>query len=74
MPLSETLPQPWYNTPNIRLCTLKDFEILCREQGYRIRSRQVVDSRHHGSWLMHFSPNLLGEIALYSLTGRKGPL
>jgi hypothetical protein len=32
----------------------------------------VVDSRHHGSWFMHFAPNLLGEIALYSLTGMKG--
>jgi methionine biosynthesis protein MetW len=72
MPVSETLPEAWYNTPNIHLCTVRDFETLCRDEGYRTLSRQVVDSRHHGSWFMHFAPNLLGEIALYSLTGMKG--
>ena len=68
MPVSETLPDAWYDTPNIHLCTVKDFEALCREQGYHIIRRQVVDSAHHGNRLMSHLPNLLGEIALYSLT------
>ena len=68
MPVSETLPNAWYDTPNIHLCTVKDFESLCREQGYRVLHRQVVDSAHHGNRLMSHLPNLLGEIALYSLT------
>jgi methionine biosynthesis protein MetW len=28
MPVSEALPYSWYNTPNIHLCTFKDFEVL----------------------------------------------
>ncbi|MEA3492979.1 MAG: methionine biosynthesis protein MetW [Candidatus Margulisiibacteriota bacterium] len=31
MPKTKTLPYEWYNTPNIRLMTIKDFKILCRE-------------------------------------------
>ncbi|MBU0629942.1 MAG: methionine biosynthesis protein MetW [Candidatus Margulisbacteria bacterium] len=36
MPKNKTLPYEWYNTPNIRLMTIKDFRILCRENGIRI--------------------------------------
>lgn len=65
MPVSRTLPNAWYDTPNIHLCTIRDFEALCRERGIHILQREVVDAahrRHHG---MHVLPNLLGEIALY---------
>lgn len=36
MPMSETIPHEWYNTPNIHLCTFKDFERLCHDNGIRI--------------------------------------
>ena len=32
MPMSETLPYNWYDTPNIHMCTFRDFEILCHEK------------------------------------------
>ncbi len=36
MPVGGALPYAWYNTPNIHLCTLRDFVALCREENIRI--------------------------------------
>lgn len=33
MPRHRLLPYEWYNTPNVHLCTVKDFRILCRQEG-----------------------------------------
>lgn len=65
MPLSSALPNQWYNTPNIHLCTLKDFEALCRQLGIRILQRSVVDHTHRYRLGGRLLPNLLGEIAIY---------
>lgn len=43
MPLTETLPYEWYDTPNIHLCTLKDFEIACKANGIKIVRRVFLD-------------------------------
>ena len=32
MPISDELPYQWFNTPNIHLCTVKDFEKFCSHQ------------------------------------------
>ena len=42
MPVSEELPYAWYETPNVHLCTLTDFEDLCRRLGTRIEERLVL--------------------------------
>lgn len=68
MPVSKFMPYQWYDTPNIHFCTVKDFDILCRERRFRILARTVVDSEHQGNWAMRFWPNFLGEIAIYHLT------
>ncbi len=65
MPLSRALPNEWYDTPNIHLCTLKDFEQLCRRLDIQILQRNVVDTAHRSKFGMRLLPNLLGEIALY---------
>ncbi len=65
MPVSRNLPNDWYNTPNIHLCTLKDFENLCAKKGIVILQRSAVDQAHRTSLGMKLLPNLLGEIALY---------
>jgi methionine biosynthesis protein MetW len=36
MPETRALPDPWYATPNIHLCTLRDFTDLCRELDLRV--------------------------------------
>lgn len=66
MPVTKNLPNQWFNTPNVHLCTLNDFEVLCKKHNIEILQRTVVDHSHkQGSWLMNLFPNLLGEIAIY---------
>lgn len=68
MPVTHTLPYQWYDTPNTHLCTLNDFEVLCKNNDIRIIQREVVDHSHEHGFLMGHFPNLFGEIAMYHLT------
>ena len=68
MPVSSALPYEWYNTPNIHLCTVQDFETHCRKHGIRILERQVINRNHRTSVLSKWWPNLFGEIAIYRVT------
>lgn len=65
MPVSDALPHNWYDTPNIHLCTLRDFEALCRQQNIRILERHVLDHAHRECSFGRLMPNLLGEVAMY---------
>lgn len=67
MPVTPTLKNQWYDTPNIHLCTLKNFEDLCRNQSLNILQRAVVDQQHSTSLAMNLLPNLLGQSALYRI-------
>jgi methionine biosynthesis protein MetW len=42
MPVTRDIPYQWYDTPNIHLCTLKDFEILAARVGLVITGRSVL--------------------------------
>lgn len=42
MPVSRTLPHPWFATPNIHLCTLRDFERLAAAEGLRVEARRLL--------------------------------
>jgi methionine biosynthesis protein MetW len=42
MPVTREIPYQWYDTPNIHLCTLKDFEILAARVGLAITGRAVL--------------------------------
>ncbi|MEM9684953.1 MAG: methionine biosynthesis protein MetW [Pseudomonadota bacterium] len=68
MPVASHLPHGWYDTPNIHLCTFKDFEQLCREKAITIRRRLVVSSDHRGEPLPGRMPNLFGQVAFYHLS------
>jgi methionine biosynthesis protein MetW len=61
MPMSSKLPYHWYDTPNIHLCTIHDFEAFCRDHGVRILERVVLSDGHTVSALL----NLLGDLAVY---------
>ena len=65
MPKAKTVPYEWYNTPNIHLCSLDDFENLCMKNNIEILERATVDHAHQISLGMNIFPNLLGEIAIY---------
>jgi len=65
MPVNRTLPMEWYNTPNVHLCTLKDFEELCEKLGIEILERRAVTHDNKTGPGLKLFPNLFGEIALY---------
>jgi methionine biosynthesis protein MetW len=66
MPKSKELPYSWFNTPNVHLCTIKDFDDLCKSNAYKIVNRLVLTDNKSVS----FFPNLLGALALYNLVKR----
>jgi methionine biosynthesis protein MetW len=68
MPVSEALPYSWYDTPNIHLCTFRDFEALCHTLDIKILNRLAVDDDQQGSFLMKYLPNLMGEVAIYRVS------
>ncbi|MAR90782.1 MAG: methionine biosynthesis protein MetW [Pseudomonadota bacterium] len=68
MPVSKLLPYTWYNTPNIHLCTFKDFEALCYRKHLKILNRTVVDMHYRDGILLRLFPNLFGEVAIYHVT------
>ena len=36
MPVTENLPNEWYNTPNLHMCTIKDFVTFCKERDLKL--------------------------------------
>lgn len=66
MPVSENLPYQWYDTPNVHLCTIKDFDEFCEKHDVAIEERLVLTNEK----AVRFMPNLLGSLAMYRL--RKG--
>jgi methionine biosynthesis protein MetW len=61
MPVSATLPYEWYETPNVHLCTIRDFERFCAAHSIRVLERVVL----HAGRRIAFLPNLLGSLAVF---------
>ena len=61
MPVSSRLPYQWYDTPNIHLCTVADFDAFLRERNCIVEKRVVLA----GARPVGVLPNLLGELAIY---------
>jgi methionine biosynthesis protein MetW len=61
MPVSDDLPYQWYDTPNVHLFTIADFEQFCAAREYRVLNRRVLAGLEEVTWL----PNLRGTLALY---------
>jgi methionine biosynthesis protein MetW len=66
MPVSETLPYQWYDTPNIRCATLNDFADLAARFGLDVEDRVAL---HHGQ-PVSLLPNLRGELAVFRFRRR----
>ncbi|MEY4625710.1 MAG: hypothetical protein RL061_1235 [Pseudomonadota bacterium] len=61
MPVSKTLPYQWYDTPNVRVLTIADFEALAPAVGLELLDRVVL----HDGEIVQFLPNLRGSLAIY---------
>jgi methionine biosynthesis protein MetW len=61
MPVTKTLPYEWYDTPNIRVGTFADFEVLARRDGLRILDAFGIE---RGAVVRRW-PNLLASVAVF---------
>ena len=64
MPESHELPHKWYDTPNIHLCTIRDFHSLCVQLGFQMEASVAVGKSGKRDFRVRTMPNLFGEIAL----------
>jgi len=73
MPITDNLSFPWYDTPNIHFCTIRDFVGLVDEIGARIERGVAIDKS--GKPLQLNLPwwvwNLFGEQGVFRLTRLK---
>ena len=69
MPVSESLPYQWFDTPNIHLCTVADFDAFLAERGLEVLDRVVLAGGREVATL----PNLLGELAIYRFRRHGAP-
>ncbi len=67
MPVSAQLPHAWYDTPNIHLCTFKDFEQLVRDRGWQVLDKFVVADNYRSRTIPNVWPNMFGVVAFYRL-------
>ncbi|NOU24066.1 MAG: methionine biosynthesis protein MetW [Methylotenera sp.] len=63
MPVSKILPYQWYDTPNVHLCTINDFDQFCKDHNISVLERRVITDAK----VINFMPNLLGNLAMYRL-------
>jgi len=68
MPLSDSHPNSWYESENLHLCTLKDFEDLCNTLNIKILDRILISSLNRNSAYLNLLPNLLSYYAMYKLS------
>jgi methionine biosynthesis protein MetW len=72
MPISDLLSYPWYETPNIHLCTIRDFVALCDEIGVAVE-RSITLDRHGQPYALDPRgglANLIAEQGIFVLSGR----
>lgn len=67
MPVSKYLPYTWYDTPNIHFCTVRDFDILCRQKQVKVLARRVVSASQTETLQARALPNLFGLTAIYHM-------
>jgi methionine biosynthesis protein MetW len=72
MPMSDLLPNAWYETPNIHLCTIRDFVTLCGELGVGVERSIMLGRRGRPFPLDPRGglANLLAEQGIFVLSGR----
>ena len=69
MPMTDNLPETWYDTPNIHFCTIRDFVALCREVGARMEKAVALNAggRPMRVTLPWWVWNLFGEQGVFLL-------
>lgn len=72
MPVSETLPYQWYDTPNLHFTTMSDFRVLCEQAGMTVEREIGLRLRHGRAERVSWAPNLRAELAVAVLARPAG--
>lgn len=67
MPVTPNLPSSWYETENLHLCTIKDFEKLCLDEGFIIEKSIFLNSQQKKGYLASLLPNFYASEGVYLL-------
>lgn len=69
MPVTKSLDYPWYSTPNIHFCTIRDFVDLCQQLDIKVEKGMAVNS-NGGKMSLNslFFSNFMGTQGLYVIT------
>ena len=67
MPITPELPSSWYETENIHLCTIKDFENLCLKENIIIKDKVFINRNGDQGGLSKINPNLFAVEGVYLL-------
>ena len=67
MPITPELPSSWYETENIHLCTIKDFENLCLKENISIKDKVFINRNGNHGGLSKINPNLFAVEGVYLL-------
>jgi methionine biosynthesis protein MetW len=68
MPVTHSLPEKWYETPNIHLCTFRDFLALARELDITVERALALDDQGCPNRIQHlWLANLLSEHGMFLL-------
>ena len=66
MPVTEELPHSWYSTPNIHLCTIKDFKEMCNMNEFTIME-EVINNRDNSNLSSNYFSNFFAESVIFRI-------
>ena len=67
MPVTPNLPSSWYETDNLHLCTIKDFEKLCADKGFVVNKKIFLNGQGKKGTLASLFPNIFSSEGVYLL-------
>ncbi len=70
MPVTKSLPYKWYDTPNLHMCTIKDFYELCKIRN--INMKKIVGINNDKTSLIHNNnirlKNFFSEVGIFLIS------
>ncbi|MGM0453509.1 MAG: methionine biosynthesis protein MetW [Thermodesulfobacteriota bacterium] len=71
-PKTPQLPYEWYNTPNIRVLSIKDFRKFTEQVGFSILKEVAINTDNYNKFgrIVHLFPNLMATYGMYLLGKR----
>jgi|TARA_B110000438_G_C15749160_1_gene622122 methionine biosynthesis protein MetW len=70
MPETKSLPYKWYNTPNLHMCTIKDFYELCESK--KINMEKIIGINNNKTSLIHNNniklKNFFSEVGIFLIS------